>query len=61
MEGSVTEDALRAILRRIEDENLIGAVASYFERSNQAISRLAAREGLRFELPPVIPQAWGLA
>jgi hypothetical protein len=61
MAGSVTEPALRSILRRIEDQNLIAALSNYFKRSNEAVRRLARREGLEYRFPAVIPASWGVA
>ena len=61
MTGSATETALRRILRRIEDQKLVTALSNYFKRSNEAILRLARREGLEHQFPAVIPASWGLS
>jgi len=61
MAGSVTELALRSILRSIENQNLITALSNYFKRSNEAILRLVRREGLDYQFPAVIPATWGVS
>jgi hypothetical protein len=61
MAGSVTETALRSILRCIENQSLIAALSTYFKRSNEAILRLARREGLEYRFPTVIPGSWGVS
>jgi len=30
----------------------------YFARSNRAILRLAAAQGVKYEFPPVLPEHW---
>jgi hypothetical protein len=61
MGGSVTETALRRILRGIENQTLIASLSTYFKRSNEAILRLAGREGIDYQFPSVIPGSWGVA
>ncbi len=57
--GSLTAAALAAALATIEAGERRRALAAYFARSDRALARLAAREGLTLSPPAVIPASWG--
>lgn len=68
LSGSATEDALRAALARITDRTALARFLAYADRSDRAAAALFAREGIRFEAPPLVPRArvwqvraWGAA
>lgn len=56
--GSVTAEAVRRELGQVMDVHLKDVLNAYFDRSDAAILRLAAREGIDFELPPLRPEPW---
>lgn len=56
--GSLPAPALARALARVEDPARRSALLAYFRRSDRAISRLAAREGISLALPGVIPASW---
>lgn len=56
--GSVTVDIVRRELGRIHDAALRAALEEYFVRSDQAIRRLAALEGINLQLPHLRPDGW---
>lgn len=56
--GSVTVAALRRILGEVRDPTLQESIARSYARSERAIARLAAREGIALELPEVLPDGW---
>ena len=46
LSGSATPEELRAAFARIRDRTLLARLVAYFDRSDHALTRLAAREGL---------------
>src|SRR6266481_857701 len=56
--GSMTLSALRRILKNIHAPQQQCTLREWFERSNMAILRMAAREGIDFAIPPIIPEDW---
>ena len=56
--GSFTVPALRKALGRVEDEGKRARLEEYFQRSNQAILRLSAMEGMDYSFPDVLPSGW---
>lgn len=56
--GSLPAAGLARALARIEDPDRRTVLADYFRRSDRAIARLAAREGVELTLPRVIPEDW---
>lgn len=56
--GSVTAESVRRELGQVMDVHLKDVLAAYFDRSDQAILRLAAHEGIDFALPALRPEAW---
>lgn len=56
--GSVTVAALRRILGEVRDPALQQRIAASYARSERAIARLAAREGIALDLPDVLPGDW---
>lgn len=56
--GSVTVDAVRRELGQVLDPNLQGVLSAYFDRSDQAILRLASRERIDLALPALRPESW---
>lgn len=56
--GSVTAEAVRRELGQVLDVHLKEILSAYFDRSDKAIVRLAAREGIEFTLPALRPESW---
>ncbi len=56
--GSLAAGALRRALGGIADGERRRVLAAYFARSDRAIARLAAREGIALALPAVVPESW---
>jgi hypothetical protein len=56
--GSVAVDVVRQELGKIRDASLRAALEEYFARSDRAILRLAALEGIALQLPPLRPDGW---
>ena len=56
--GSVTAEAVRRELGQVLDAHLKDVLDAYFVRSDKAIQRLAACEGLDFTLPALRPESW---
>jgi len=56
--GSLPAAGLARALARVDDPARQSALRAYFQRSDQAIGRLAAREGIELALPRVIPESW---
>lgn len=56
--GSVTAEAVRRELGQVMDVHLKDVLSAYFDRSDRAILRLAAREGIAFTLPALRPESW---
>jgi hypothetical protein len=59
LSGSATPEELRAALATIRDRTLLARLVAYFERSDRALTRLAAREGLTpgaLHVPRVLPR-----
>ncbi|HET6843449.1 MAG TPA: hypothetical protein VFK06_17485 [Candidatus Angelobacter sp.] len=56
--GSMSLSALRRILKNIHAPQQQHTLREWFERSNMAILRMAAREGIDFTIPPIIPEDW---
>lgn len=56
--ASFTVSALRSALARVEDESKRTRLTEYFQRSDRAILRLMAREGLEYDFPDVLPAGW---
>ncbi|HEX5714890.1 MAG TPA: hypothetical protein VF179_01950 [Thermoanaerobaculia bacterium] len=56
--GSVTTEAVRRELGQVRDVGLKKVLSSYFDRSDKAILRLAACEGIEFTLPALRPESW---
>jgi hypothetical protein len=56
--GSVPAEVVRRELGRIADPATKEALADYFERSDRAIRRLAAWEGIDLPLPVLRPDGW---
>jgi hypothetical protein len=56
--GSLPAAGLARALARVDDPARRSALRTYFQRSDRAISRLAAREGIELALPRVIPESW---
>lgn len=59
--GSLTADALRHALAGVEDGERRRTLAAYFARSDRAMARLAAREGVAVSPPAVLPEGWAPA
>jgi hypothetical protein len=60
LSGSATPEDLRDALAKIHDRTLFARLVAYFERSDRALTRLAAREGLTpgaLQVPRVLPRA----
>jgi hypothetical protein len=60
LSGSATPEELRAALAEIHDRKAIARLIASFEKSDGALTRLAAREGLTrraLKVPPVLPRA----
>jgi hypothetical protein len=58
--ASFTAPALRKALGQVDDESKRSRLAEYFQRSNLAILRLAAMEGVEYDFPDVLPSGWPL-
>ncbi|HET9228091.1 MAG TPA: hypothetical protein VFR31_15555 [Thermoanaerobaculia bacterium] len=58
LDGSVTAEAVRRELGQVMDADLKDILSAYFDRSDAAILRLAAHEGIDFELPALRPESW---
>ncbi|MEA2695055.1 MAG: hypothetical protein QOJ16_4442 [Acidobacteriota bacterium] len=56
--GSLPAAGLARALAQVEDPGRRSALLAYFRRSDEAIARLAAREGIALALPRVIPESW---
>jgi hypothetical protein len=56
--GSLPAAGLARALAQVEDPARRSALLAYFRRSDEAIARLAAREGIELPLPRVIPESW---
>ena len=56
--GSLTAGALSRALAAVEDAERRRVLAAYFARSDRALARLAAREGLEIAPPAVVPESW---
>lgn len=56
--GSVTAEAVRRELGQILDAQLKNVLSAYFDRSDRAIRRLAACEGIDLDLPDLRPASW---
>jgi len=56
--GSLTAEALRRILARIERAELRAALLEYFARSDRCAERLARYLGIREPLPGLVPDCW---
>jgi hypothetical protein len=56
--GSLPAAGLARALAQIEDPDRQAVLRDYFRRSDRAIALLAAREGIRIEIPRVIPESW---
>ncbi|HTQ80960.1 MAG TPA: hypothetical protein VMM92_13260 [Thermoanaerobaculia bacterium] len=56
--ASLPEAGLARALTQVEDPARQRVLLDYFQRSDRAIARLAAREGLALDLPRVIPESW---
>lgn len=56
--ASFTAPALRKALGQVEDARKRSRLAEYFQRSNRAILRLAAMEGVEYNFPDVLPSGW---
>jgi hypothetical protein len=59
--GSLPAAGLARALAQIDDPGRRSALLAYFQRSDRAISQLAAREGIELALPRVIPESWAEA
>jgi hypothetical protein len=57
--GSLTAGALRRALGGVENPERRRALANCFARSDRALARLAAREGIAVAPPAVVPESWG--
>lgn len=60
LSGSATPEELRAALATIDDRKAIARLAASFERSDSALTHLAAREELTrgaLRVPPILPRA----
>ena len=55
--GSVTAEAVRRELGQVQDVQLKEVLSAYFDRSDKAILRLAACEGIEFTLPALRPES----
>jgi hypothetical protein len=63
LSGSATPEELRAALGAIRDRTALARLVASFERSDRALTRLAAREGLTrraLHVPRVLPRARAL-
>jgi hypothetical protein len=63
LSGSATPEELRTALAAINDRKALARLVASFERSDRALTRLAAREGLTrgaLRVPPVLPRASAL-
>src|SRR5215203_3813581 len=56
--GSVTAETVRRELGKVLDVPLKDVLSAYFDRSDKAILRLAAHEGIEFTLPALRPESW---
>ncbi|HZF07965.1 MAG TPA: hypothetical protein VFE33_04155 [Thermoanaerobaculia bacterium] len=56
--GSLPAAGLARALAQVTDPARRSALRAYFQRSDRAIARLAAREGIELALPRVIPESW---
>jgi hypothetical protein len=56
--GSVTVTALRRMLGSVQTGALRERLEEYFARSNRAILRFAAAEGVEYMFPAVLPPQW---
>lgn len=56
--GSVTAEAVRRELGQVMDIHLKDILSAYFDRSDKAILRLAAHEGIELTLPALRPESW---
>jgi hypothetical protein len=56
--GSFTLPALRRALGTVNDEARRARLAEYFQRSNTAMQRLTALEGIDCVFPDVLPAGW---
>jgi hypothetical protein len=56
--ASFTVPALRKALSKVENSVRRATLAEYFQRSNQAILRLTASEGIDYTFPDVLPSGW---
>jgi hypothetical protein len=66
LSSSATPEVLRAALSRIKSRTALSRLVDYFDRSDRALSRLAAREGVTLAVPGVLSRkrrfearAWG--
>jgi hypothetical protein len=56
--GSLPAADLAHALRQVTDPARQETLRAYFARSDRALARLAAREGISIEIPRVIPESW---
>jgi hypothetical protein len=56
--ASFTVPALRKALNKVKNSVRRATLAEYFQRSNQAILRLTASEGIDYKFPDVLPSDW---
>ena len=56
--ASFTLPALRRALGRVDDESRRTRLVEYFQRSNGAILRFAATEGMNYNFPDALPSGW---
>jgi hypothetical protein len=59
--GSLTDEALRRVLARIERVELRAALSEYFARSDRSAESLARYLGIRGPLPNLVPDCWRAA
>lgn len=59
--GSLTAEALRRVLARIERPELRAALSEYFARSDRSAERLARYLGVRAPRPVLTPDCWRAA
>ncbi len=55
LSGSATADALRAMFAGIRSHDAMARLVGVLGRSRRALSRLAAHEGIRVDVPRVVP------
>jgi hypothetical protein len=56
--GSLPAAGLARALAQVEDPDRRAVLTDYFRRSDRAIARLAAREGVELELPRMVQEGW---